>query len=235
MLDNIFSSQESKKKAAVILLLIVLVAILMFFIGKQSYSFFANAHNVREYVYSFGMWAPVVFIMLQVLQVLIAPIPGQAVGLASGYIFGVLWGTVYTMIGTTLGSFIAFYLARKFGRPFVEEVIDKKTLKRFDYIAKDKGVFALFLIFLLPALPDDAICFIAGLTKIRIRTLVLITFIGRFPGFLILNIVGNGIAVSQTALSFLIFGVMMVLSFIIYLNRTWLEKKMHKVVLYFRK
>lgn len=193
------------------------------YLSAPLYKFFKNPDKIKNFVLSFGIFSPLVFILLQILQVLIAPIPGQIAGFVSGYIFGTFKGTIYTMIGTVLGSTIAFVLARKFGRPFVEKVIDKTTLKKFDYISEEKGTFALFLIYLLPALPDDAISFIAGLTKIPIKKLVLITFLGRLPGFIILNMVGSGVANAQAKFSVILFSILMVVSFLIYIYREKLE------------
>jgi uncharacterized membrane protein YdjX (TVP38/TMEM64 family) len=138
------------------------------------------------------------------------------------------------MIGTVLGSAIAFVLARKLGRPFVEKVIDRNTLKKFDYMSEEKGTFALFLIYLLPALPDDAISFMAGLTKIPIRKLIIIAFIGRLPGFLILNMVGSGVANSESKFPVVLFSILMAVSFFVYIYRKKLEIISSKAVKNFR-
>jgi len=66
------------------------------------------------------------------------------------------------LVGLIIGSFITFYLARKLGRPFVEKIVDKKTLNKFDKKIRKKGLFILFLIYILPGLPDDIIGYIAG-------------------------------------------------------------------------
>jgi len=175
-------------------LILLILGILIYYFSLPLFHLFKNPERVKNFVISFGIFSPVALVLLQILQVLIAPIPGQIAGLVSGYIYGTIFGTILTMIGTTIGSLIAFILARKLGRPFVEKVIDKKILKKFDYLSKEKGTFTLFLIFLLPGLPDDAVCFIAGLTKIPIKKLVLITFLGRLPGFIVLNMIGSGAA-----------------------------------------
>jgi uncharacterized membrane protein YdjX (TVP38/TMEM64 family) len=227
---KIFSSRENQKKAFLVILVLIAILIVLILIIQPLYNIFKDINSIRAFVKSFGIFAPLVFIALQVLQVIFAPIPGQVAGLASGYIFGTWWGTLYTMIGVTFGSFIAFVLSRKFGRPFVEKVISKEVLNKFDYIAKEEGVFALFLIFLLPALPDDAICFLAGLTNIRIRTLVMVAFIGRLPGFLILNMLGNGVLVSQTKLPIIILCIMMVVSFILFFNKKNIESGFNNLV-----
>ena len=222
-----------KKRTKIILqfifFLIILVGATIIF-WKPLTQLLSNAEDIREFIRGFGILAPVIFIVIVILQVLLAPIPGQVAGLAGGYTFGIILGTVYSMIGLILGSFIAFSLSRKFGRPFVEKVINKKTLNKYDKIISKKGLPVLFLIYLLPALPDDAICYIAGLTKIKIRALVIISAIGRFPGFLVLSVVGTGLASKNTLFSVILFVIIMIVSIIIYLNRNKLENRMIKII-----
>ncbi|MBL7059155.1 TVP38/TMEM64 family protein [Candidatus Pacearchaeota archaeon] len=134
------------------------------------------------------------------------------------------------MIGLIIGSFIAFYLARKLGRPFVEKVVNKKTLNKFDKIIKQKGLPVLFLIYLLPSLPDDLICYIAGLTNIKIKNLILVSAIGRLPGFIVLSLVGAGLASQNSVFALILFLAMMILSIIIYLKRQKLEKFMENII-----
>ena len=150
-----------------------------------------SKERIKEFLDRTGPVAPLVFIGLQALQVLIAPIPMQVFGLASGYIFGAFWGTVYSMIGLTLGSFLAIWLVRLFGRRLVERFVKPETLEQFDHLAEKGGLPVFFLIFLLPALPDDAICFIAGLTALPIWALVAVAFLGRLPGLVALALTGE--------------------------------------------
>jgi uncharacterized membrane protein YdjX (TVP38/TMEM64 family) len=206
------------------LILIIIASFALFLIAKTYFPFLSDAEKAREFIRGFGIYAPLLSIAIQVLQVLIAPLPGQFFGIASGYVFGIWLGTLYSVIGTAIGSIIAFYLAKKIGRPFVEKVIDQNTLKKFDYLAKKGGEFALFMIFLLPALPDDAICFIAGLTKIKPWKFLLITILGRLPGFLVLNMVGNGFAVSEQKISIIIFLAAIVVAAAIFIFKKHLER-----------
>ncbi len=222
-----------KKRTAIIqfLLFIALLTTLIIIFWQPLTNLFSSPDKIRQFVFGFGILAPIIFILIIILQVLFAPIPGQVAGLAGGYIFGAFWGTAYSMVGLIIGSLIVFYLARKLGRPFVEKVVDKKTLKKFDKIIKKKGLPLLFIIYLLPGLPDDLVCYIAGLTNIKIKNLVLVSAIGRLPGFVVLSLVGAGLASQNSTLSIILFIVMMIISIIIYLNR----KKLENIVIKFIK
>jgi len=192
-------------------------------------TFFSDIQNIREVILSFGILAPIIFILLHILQVLIAPIPGQLMGFIGGYLFGVWLGTLYSIIGVVLGTLVVISLVRKFGEPYVRKMIDKKTYKRFDNFCKNKGIFALFLIYLLPFFPDDAISFIAGLSKIKLKHILLIAFLGRLPGMFGLSLVGAGVARSEANFAVILTGILILIAFVIYIYRDKLENKMMKV------
>lgn len=221
-----------KKRTAIIhfILFLVLLTTLIIIFWQPLTNLFSSPDKIKSFVLDFGILAPIIFILIIALQVLFAPIPGQVAGLAGGYIFGGFFGLIYSMIGLIIGSFIAFYLARKLGRPFVEKVVNKKTLNKFDKIIKQKGLPVLFLIYLLPSLPDDLICYIAGLTNIKIKNLILVSAIGRLPGFIVLSLVGAGLASQNSVFALILFLAMMILSIIIYLKRQKLEKFMENII-----
>ena len=211
-----------------------LIFLLIFIIGvvvlwEPITKFLSNPEQIQNFVHGFGIFAPLIFILIVTLQVIFAPIPGQITGLAGGYLFGPFLGTIYGIIGLMIGSLVVFTLARKLGRPFVERVISKEIIKKFDKIIKTKGQFSLLLIYFLPILPDDAISYLAGLTKIRMRNLLFISAIGRLPGVLVLSIIGAGIANQNSVLAGIIFGITMILSILIYVNRNKLENLMIKI------
>ena len=174
----------------VVLGVLVLLAALLIPWRGSLLAFFARGDKVRQFVTGFGPWAPAAIVLLHVAQVLLAPIPGQAVDAASGYLFGALWGTLYSLVGVTVGSAMAMALARRFGRPLVERWVKPQTLERLDRYSQERGVLFLFLIFLFPFLPDDAACFLAGLTPLPLPELIVLAALGRLPGLLIANLMG---------------------------------------------
>jgi len=211
--------------------ILILFLLLVFVLSWRSLSsLFLNLAGLREFVLRFGILAPIIMIILIILQVLIAPIPGQIVGFASGYIFGAVLGTVYSMVGIILGSFLAFVLARKLGRPFVEKFVSNRVLRKFDKLVQENGAFTLFLLFLIPGLPDDAICYLAGLTNIRIRKLVILAAIGRFPSFLIMSLAGAGVVSYNSLTSLILFLIVMIISVIVFMFRKNIEEVMIKLV-----
>jgi uncharacterized membrane protein YdjX (TVP38/TMEM64 family) len=211
-----------KLNSAILRFVLALLAIIGigFLLLRPLHHLFTNLDELRIFVLQFHILAPIILVVLIALSVIVVPVPGQLVGAASGFLYGTLLGTIYSMAGLMLGSAAVFLLARRFGRPFVEFVVDKRTLNTYDEkISSPKGLYALFLIFLLPLLPDDAVCYIAGLTKIRFKTFMIVSALGRLPGFIVLNMFGAGVASENGIVPYVMVGVAMVVSLFIYFFR----------------
>ena len=215
--------------------LFLIVAALTAIFWKPLKELIADPQEFREYILTFGTIAPLFLIGIVALQVIVAPIPGQVAGIAGGFLFGTVLGTVYTMLGLIIGSWIAFVLSRYLGQPFVERFVPEKTLTKFDNLVEKGGIITLFMIYVLPVLPDDAICFVAGLTKIKIRTLMLISALGRLPGMIVLSLVGEGLAKKDSFLSIAIFAGVLLISILIFIFRARMEAFMLKTVKKFRR
>lgn len=123
---------------------------------------------LQQYIASFGAIGPLVFIALCFLQVSFIPLPSAAVIIAGAYAFGGGLAFLYGYTGVIAGSILAFYLGRWLGRPFVNFIAGDKAVvdKWLDKIKKKENV-VIFFIFLFPFFPDDLVCSIAGLTKMR--------------------------------------------------------------------
>ncbi len=151
----------------------------------------SEQERLRQWVAGFGWAAPLALMLVQAVQVILAPIPGQVVGLVSGYLFGTLWGTVYSMAGVLLGAWVTMGLARKLGRPFIERFVPAEHIQRFDGLVQRGGPTAFFLLFLLPFVPDDSISILAGLTSIPLSLLMILAAVGRFPSILASSFIGS--------------------------------------------
>ncbi len=184
---------------------------------------FSDPVRARETIGSLGGWAPLAFMAMQVAQVVIAPLPGQVTGLIGGFLFGPWLGLLYTMIGALVGFWLVFVLARKLGRPFVERFVKPTTLAKFDGVLARGGPFVLFLIYLLPAFPDDVISFVAGLTRIPIRTLLVVSLAGRLPGYLVLSFAGEGLTGENGNPLVVGGGVLLALGIVAVWQRRWIH------------
>lgn len=149
---------------------------------------------LRARLAALGPLAPLAFVSLQALQVVVAPIPGQILAGVGGYLFGSRLGTLYSVLGVVLGSTIVFLASQRYGRPFVERVLTPATLERFDGFVEEYGTAGLFVVFLLPTFPDDALCALAGLTQLGYRRFFVLLVLGRTPTFVAAAVAGTSAA-----------------------------------------
>jgi len=146
------------------------------------WALFGDQARVQAWIASFGPFGPLISASLNAAQVLLAPIPGQIVGLANGYLYGTGLGTLYSMLGLLAGTWLAMALARVFGRPLVLRVVNAVQLERWDRIAARQGPWFFFLFFLIPGLPDDMLCFVIGLSPLPLGRMLVLALLGRVPG-----------------------------------------------------
>jgi uncharacterized membrane protein YdjX (TVP38/TMEM64 family) len=147
--------------------------------------FLSNPEQVRDWVEGLGAWGSLAIILLEILQALVAFIPGQAVEAVSGYLYGPIWGTMFAMTGIVIGSLITFSLARRFGRPLVVRLIGRPSMDQLDDLVRRGGAPFFFLIWLFPLAPDDLACIAAGLTPMPTRKFLTLMILGRLPGIFV--------------------------------------------------
>ena len=187
--------------------------------GENLGKFYTRRRRLARYLRSLGAYSSAVFILLQALQVVISPIPGELTGVVGGYVYGANFGFLFSTVGLTLGSWLAFELAAIFGRPLVEKFIAKSVLEKFHFLTTNAGVIVSFLLFLIPGFPKDYLCYILGLTGINLGTFLLVSTIGRMPGTYLLTLQGASIGSGHYQTAIVIASVSAFVVFIAYLYR----------------
>ena len=231
---RLFSSRADRWRGILILLL-VSVAFFGLYVATRRYaSFIFDAAELRAWIAQFGIFAPLVFVFLQALQVVVAPIPGQVVALVAGYLFGPFWGTIYSLTGVLIGSAVAFTLAKRYGRSFVEDILHEDVVNRFDEFVKRVGAPGLFAFVIIPGLPDDAICFLSGLTPLRLRTFIAVISIGRLPAYVITVYAGGELASGRFLEGIALVAVVIALSAIGYFKQEAVRDLVHRLELRFQ-
>ena len=193
-------------RGAIFALLVVLIFVLSKY-GPQPFTVLSplweeledlqasQAHNERvmDFLASFGLYSSAVFVLLQALQVVVSPIPGELTGVVGGYVYGEAYGFVLSTLGLTLGSWVAFELSSILGRPFAERLFKKDILDKFDFLTTNTGATIAFLLFLIPGFPKDVLCYILGLSRMRLSTFLIVSAVGRLPGTYLLTIQGASV------------------------------------------
>ena len=192
------------------------------------YHLFSDREQIKTFVASFGHGAPVIFIFIQILQVVFAPFPGEATGFIGGFLFGTAKGFIYSSIGLTAGSWINFTIGRFLGKRFVRKLIPERQLDRLDKVVKRQGVIVLFILFVIPGFPKDYLCLFLGLSTLPLKMFLILTGIGRMPGTLMLSLQGSYVFEQKYGLFAVIMGLCLMVIFLAYRYREplyqWLEK-----------
>lgn len=173
-----------------LVLLDIVAAVFYFLCATGLITKITSVDLLREYIASSGSMASIIYIIFCFLQVVLLPVPGSiavAVGVA---MFGPLKCAIYAFIGIILGSFAAFIIGRLVGYKAVCWMVGKDTLDKWLEKIKGKDYLILSLMFLLPAFPDDVLCFVAGLSSMTTKY------------FIIMIIVTRLISVASTSFSF---------------------------------
>lgn len=182
----------------------VLVLAVLTWLLRQSLSTWlavlSDQEFVSSYVQSYGALAPLVLALLQVLQVIVAFIPGHVFVIAGGYIYGMPWGLLFNIVCVVTASQLGFLLARWAGRPMVHRLAPRETIDKWEAIAEKQGFLFFTIAFVLPVFPTDIMNFVAGLTGISSKKFLAANFLGRFPSVLLLTLIGShGLELSHTA------------------------------------
>ncbi|HIS24077.1 MAG TPA: TVP38/TMEM64 family protein [Candidatus Faeciplasma gallinarum] len=156
-----------------------------------------------------------VYMFLQVLQVLVALIPGGVIQILGGVLFGNFWGTVLCSLGILAGSAIVFFMVRRFGMPVVEAFIDRKGIKKFEFLNDTKKLeITVFILFLIPGMPKDVLTYLAPLTKIKPSSFLALSMLGRFPAILLSIVFGANLSEGNILAAVVIFAVVAVVGII---------------------
>jgi len=154
------------------------IALTIYFINL---GVFKDINALRGLVGNSVILGPIVFILLQILQVVIPIIPGGVSSAAGVLIFGPYLGFVYNYVGISIGSVIIFLLGRRYGKPFILSMISDKTYDKYigwlDNQSRFEKLFALAIF--LPVAPDDALCLMAGLTNMTVKKFTLIILLAK--------------------------------------------------------
>lgn len=158
----------------------------------ELWSIFGSDQKIRTWIEGWGAAAPLVFVGVQVAQVVVFAIPGEVVQVAGGYLFGGGVGILLSMSGILVGSTAAFFLSRLLGRPFVAAVIPPAQLERVEKLMESrKSRIVFFLLFVTPFVPKDILCYIAGLTPMGFLFFLGVSSVGRFPGIAVSSLIGD--------------------------------------------
>lgn len=208
-------SDKNRRKNIFLLftLIIIVSAVALLFVGKPLIRFVSDAEAFRAWVEANTWWSRVAYIGMLIFQVVFAVIPGGAFEVAGGYAFGAVEGTILSVVGTTLGSIIVFLLVKRFGMKYVLLFFSREQLASAKFMHDEKRLYLIaFIAFIIPGTPKDLLCYVAGLTDIKLSRWIAITSIARIPAITISTIGGNAIGTRSYVFAVAVFIVTVVIS-----------------------
>lgn len=224
----------NKKKGSIIIKILVVLAILSLYLlvpaikntidDMVSVLLKLNVESAKDYILSFGIWAPIISFLLMILQSIAAPLPAFIITFANAGLFGWWQGAILSWVSAMVGAVLCFYISKLLGREAVEKITSKFALESVDDFFEKHGKYAILIARLLPFISFDLVSYAAGLTSMGFWSFFWATGIGQLPATIIYSYVG-GMLVGGTKK--LVFGLLILfaLSVLIYLiKRVWNEK-----------
>ena len=187
-------------------LFLVLFVLVAWYAGRPLVAFASEPERFQQWVDSQGLLAPVLFMGMVILQVVVAVIPGEPLEIAAGYAFGALEGTVLCVLGTLIGGVLVFLLVRRFGAQAVEFFFDLEKFRSLRFFQDRRRLtFWVFLVFFLPGTPKDVLCYFVGLTDMRLRTWILVSAVARIPSIITSTVGGSALGMGEYAFAAIAF------------------------------
>lgn len=158
----------------------ICVTIVLCVVGYRM-QLFTSTEALGSFLGSVGIWGPVIFMIMQIIQVVIPIIPGGISCAAGVILFGPWYGFWYNYVSICIGSVINFLLVKRYGKPFMESVVSKTTMEKYiGWLDQGERFDKLFAAAIFcPVAPDDFLCMLAGLTKMKLKRFVTIIILGK--------------------------------------------------------
>lgn len=193
---------------------IIIVLLITVSLSVPFIRFIEDPDKLRNLLESYGTLAPLMFVLLSMIQIFIPFIPGEPFELLAGYLFGGLKGSLLCLFAGSISSIIIIVLVRKYGTRLVEAFFKKEEHERLNHL-KTKNAFLLYsLIFILPGTPKDLLCYIGGLTDFEIIPLIIVTTLGRIPGIITSTIPAGAIGDENYLFGIIVYSITIVLSIV---------------------
>lgn len=194
---------------------VILIAVIILFFPEINHIY----KNVGPVVEQSGSFAPMTYIALMIIAIIISPIPASPLTIFGGVLFGPWLGMLYTLIGATIGAILAFLIARFFLRDYISKQVEGNKFYQRIKGESNRNITGIILITrLMPHVSFDIVSYAAGLTSLNILVFAFVTFVGMIPIVFLLSFFGAVIQ-PYTFIFLLIMGGLFVFYFV-YLTLT---------------
>ncbi|KRL67897.1 TVP38/TMEM64 family protein [Companilactobacillus versmoldensis] len=192
-----------QQKIGIVLMFIILIILVGGYYVFSPYRTFVDTitsmlmkmdiQALRSYIKNFGIWGPLISILLMVFQSVLAPLPAFIITLVNAYLYNWYFGAALSWTGAMVGALVCFYIARALGRPLAEKVISKRALSKVDEFFNDYGNYTIIILRLLPFVSFDEVSYGAGFTDMKVNKFLIATGIGQLPATIVYSLVGGSL------------------------------------------
>ena len=167
-----------------------------------------NLSRLGEFIESFGIWGAVVALLIQVLQVVLAVIPGEPIEIVMGVLYGTVCGCLMCLVGIAIGSCIVFLSVRRLGKNAVEKVMSNEKYKKLKFLNDpSRRDVLLFILMFIPGTPKDTLTYFAPFTGIPFVRYIIISTVARIPSIISSSYIGSSIMGGNFVRSIIAFAV----------------------------
>lgn len=205
-------------KAVILVLLLAGVSV---FVWYKSPPELFNPEWISEFLRQSGWLAPLIYMFLRVIAIVVTVVPNAPLDVAAGMLFGPFWGTIYSLLGSEAGAIVCFLIARQMGREAVSQLLHREIVFS-NRLARRQLAYLVLFARLEPVFSFALVSYGAGLTGMTLRAFALSTLIGMTPGTIILNYYGKSFF-SGSLLLQIFLGLMLVVLLLIV--PVWIKRK----------
>lgn len=196
--EEIKKSRRNKLWLVVGLVLLEIVIILMalamdhYYAGEKGVELRATLQSYQDKLSGFGFWSYPVMVTVQIVQMILALIPGGPLAFLLGFMFGTVGGAVVGTVGNIIGTALIVWAVNRFGMKFVNLFCDSKGFEKLKFLHDPrKRDLLIFILFLIPGTPKDLITFFAPFTKAQPSRIVTLATVGRLPALILSTSIGD--------------------------------------------
>ncbi len=209
-------------KLLLLLTIIIGVPAYIFFFDHEVIDRFSSIEDIEAFFNEYKTQSVLIYLGLQILQIIICVIPGQGLQFVAGYMYGFWLGYLYSLIGACIGSIITYYIARILGHDAMVLFFgEERVNKNLETMNSKKAVILVFIIFLIPGVPKDLMNYIAGISEMKLKPFLVVSLIGRSPAMMGSLLVGRQVEVGNYTAAIII----AVIAVILFLLGIILRKK----------
>ena len=216
--------------ALVTAVLLLLLAIIIWLVAADAaiirftVRLYQDKKFLKDTVRAWGWMAPLVFIAIQALQVIISPIPGEITGPVGGALFGTWLGLFYSTIGLTVGTLFCFWVGRRWGEPLVRPWLSEHHWNQMNFILEAEGAIICFILYLIPGFPKDIVSYLFGISPMPFWLFAVVSTVARLPGTWVSSYFGAHVAEQQYIYAIAFMAIVIALCLPLYYYRASLDQ-----------